>query len=82
MHCNDWQTGMIPLFLDAHFKRNGFHSSVQTVYTIHNLKYQGVHSVDVVREMLDLPDEYLREDFCIKDRAINFMKAGITFQIQ
>lgn len=79
LHCNDWQTGMIPLLLDAHFKRNGFHSSVQTVYTIHNLKYQGVHSVDVVREMLDLPDEYLREDFCIKDRAINFMKAGITF---
>lgn len=79
LHCNDWQTGMMPLLLDAHFKKNGYHTGVQTVFTIHNIKYQGVHSVDVVREMLDLPDEYLRDDFCIKDRAINFLKAGIVF---
>ncbi|MCR4688064.1 MAG: glycogen synthase GlgA [Saccharofermentans sp.] len=79
LHCNDWQTGMMPMLLDCHFKRHGYHTNVQTVYTIHNLKYQGVHSTDVVREMLDLPDEYLRDDFCIKDRAINFMKAGIVF---
>jgi len=79
LHCNDWQTGMIPMLLDAHFKKNGYHTDVQTVYTIHNLKYQGVHSTEVVKEMLDLPDEYIREDFCIKDRAINFMKAGIVF---
>ncbi len=79
LHCNDWQTGMIPMLLDAHYKKHGYHTNVQTVYTIHNLKYQGVHSTEVVKEMLDLPDEYIREDFCIKDRAINFMKAGIVF---
>ncbi len=79
LHCNDWQTGMMPMLLDCHFKKHGYHNDVQTVYTIHNLKYQGVHSTDVVREMLDLPDEYLRDDFCIKDKAINFMKAGIVF---
>ena len=79
LHCNDWQTGMMPLLLDAHFKKHGYHMDVQTIYTIHNLKYQGVHSVDVVREMLDLPDEYVRDEFCIKDRAINFMKAGIVY---
>ena len=79
LHCNDWQTGMMPMLLDAHFKKHGYHNDVQTVFTIHNLKYQGVHSIDVVREMLDLPDEYLRDEFCIKDRAINFMKAGIVY---
>ncbi|MCR5490123.1 MAG: glycogen synthase GlgA [Saccharofermentans sp.] len=79
LHCNDWQTGMMPMLLDCHFKKHGYHNDVQTVYTIHNLKYQGVHSTDVVREMLDLPDDYLRDDFCIKDKAINFMKAGIVF---
>jgi len=79
LHCNDWQTGMMPMLLDCHFKKHGYHNNVQTVYTIHNLKYQGVHSTDVVREMLDLPDDYLRDDFCIKDKAINFMKAGIVF---
>ena len=78
LHCNDWQTGMMPLLLDAHFKKHGYHTNVQTVFTIHNLKYQGVHATDVVREMLDLPDEYLRDELWIKDRAINFMKAGIV----
>ena len=79
LHCNDWQTGMMPMLLDCHYKKHGYHTNVQTVFTIHNLKYQGVHSIDVVKEMLDLPDEYQREDFCIKDKAINFMKAGIVF---
>lgn len=79
LHCNDWQTGMMPMLLDAHFKKHGYHTDVQTVFTIHNLKYQGVHAVDVVRDMLDLPDEYIRDEFCIKDRAINFMKAGIVY---
>ena len=79
LHCHDWQTGMMPMLLDAHFKKNGYHTDVQTVYTIHNLKYQGVHSIDVVKEMLDLPGEYLRDDFCIQDQAINMLKAGIVF---
>ncbi|MCQ2466513.1 MAG: glycogen synthase [Clostridia bacterium] len=79
LHCNDWQTGMMPMLLDAHFKKHGYHTNVQTVFTIHNLKYQGVHAVDVVRDMLELPDEYVRDEFCIKDRAINFMKAGIVY---
>ena len=54
-------------------------SGVFGCYDIKGSKQDVTHSIDVVREMLDLPDDYLREDFCIKDKAINFMKAGIVF---
>ena len=79
LHCNDWQTGMMPLLLDVHYKSRHIHDAVKTVYTIHNLKYQGVHSTEVIRDLLDLPEPYVTEEFCIKDDAVNFMKAGIVF---
>lgn len=79
LHCNDWQTGMIPLLLDAHYKSNGLHTDVKTVYTIHNLKYQGVHGIEAIKDLLDLPDQYLREELACKDGAVNFMKAGIVY---
>ncbi|HPJ81320.1 MAG TPA: glycogen/starch synthase [Saccharofermentans sp.] len=79
LHCNDWQTGMMPMLLEAHFKRHGYHKDIKTVYTIHNLKYQGIHGTDVVSEMLDIPSEYLKEGLCIKDDAINFTNAGIVY---
>lgn len=43
VHCNDWQSGLVPVFLDALPKRPG------TVFTIHNLAYQGVFSWETFR---------------------------------
>jgi len=79
LHCNDWQTGMMPLLLETHYKTYGNHSYVKTVFTIHNLKYQGVHSLAIIKDLLDLPDRVLTEDLTLKDGAINFMKAGIVY---
>ena len=79
LHCNDWQTGMMPLLLDVHYKANHIHDNVQTVFTIHNLKYQGVHGIEMIKDLLDLPDRFVTEEFCVKDSAINCMKAGIVF---
>lgn len=79
LHCNDWQSGMMPLLLDAHYKKYGYHTNVKTVYTIHNLKYQGIHGIEVIQDLLDLPSEYLTDELSIKDGAVNFMKAGIVY---
>ena len=79
LHCNDWQSGMMPLLLDAHYKKYGYHANVKTVYTIHNLKYQGIHGIEVIQDLLDLPGEYLTDELSIKDGAVNFMKAGIVY---
>lgn len=79
LHCNDWQTGMMPLLLEAHYKSVGVHLNIKTVYTIHNLKYQGIHGLDTIKDLLDLPDRYLTPELTLKDGAVNFMKAGIVF---
>ena len=41
IHCNDWQTGVVSILLNAHYKHLEFYQNIKTVYTIHNLKYQG-----------------------------------------
>ncbi|MDD4096111.1 MAG: glycogen/starch synthase [Oscillospiraceae bacterium] len=79
LHLNDWQCGMIPLLLDVHYRPIGKFIGVKTVYTVHNLKYQGIHGVEQIKDMLDLPDHVLTEELSLKDGAANFMKAGIVY---
>lgn len=79
LHCNDWQAGMIPALLEAHYRPYGRFTNVRTVYTIHNLKYQGIHSYDFVADMMELPDRIMSEYGVLKDGVPNFMKAGIVY---
>lgn len=79
IHCNDWQTAMIPVFLkDIYFGRPEF-SRTRSVYTIHNLKYQGVFSPSVLEELLGLGPQYNCEDKLKYHDGISFMKGGIVF---
>ena len=41
IHCNDWQTGLIPAYLKTIFKNEPFLKPIKTVFTIHNMAYQG-----------------------------------------
>ena len=47
IHCHDWQTGLVPVYLKERFQGNEFYWGIKSVMTIHNLKFQGVW---------DLPD--------------------------
>jgi len=42
LHCHDWQTGLIPLYLKSHYRDDPFFQKTKVVLTIHNLAYQGV----------------------------------------
>lgn len=79
IHGNDWQCGMIPLLLDVHYRPQGKFLNVKTVFTVHNLKYQGIHGTETIKDLLDLPDRFLTEELSLKDGAVNFMKAGIVY---
>ncbi len=79
LHCNDWQSGMIPALLEAHYRPYGKFTNLRTVYTIHNLKYQGIHSFDYVADMMEFPDRIMSEFGVLKDGVPNFMKAGIVY---
>lgn len=79
IHCNDWHTGMVPVLLDAFYRYDIRFQNIKTIYTIHNLKYQGIFSKVVLSELLGLNDSYFSEDKLKFYDAISFMKGGIIY---
>lgn len=74
IHCNDWQTGFVPLFLKAHYMEAL--PRVRTVFTIHNIEYQGKADPDFLNDVLGV-DEFWR-NVCTQDGLINAMKTAIV----
>jgi len=82
IHLNDWQTGLVSLLLDAHYRyyrNNGFYQFMHTVLTIHNLKYQGIFPKDMMNEIIGLDWKYFHMDGIEFYDNINFLKAGIAY---
>ena len=74
LHCNDWQTALVPLLMKTEY-RDAF-AGVKSVFSIHNIEYQGKCSMEFNADVLGIGtkyDEYLRFD-----DGVNFMKAGIV----
>jgi starch synthase len=79
IHCNDWQTGIIPLLLKAQYSQKPFFSEIKTLFTIHNLKYQGVFPKEIMDDLLNLGWEYYTMDGIEYFDHINFMKSGLVY---
>ncbi len=74
IHCNDWHTGLITDFLQEEFGE----TRPKTLFTIHNLLYQGVAGLEIVREAGIVPGENPIIDFDIADGTLNMMMQGIA----
>ena len=75
IHCNDWQTAMIPVFLDTLYRMVDPYKNIKTVFTIHNIQYQGKYGLELINDVLGLPDEYAH--IVEYDRCVNIMKGAI-----
>ena len=75
IHCNDWQTALIPVYLDAFYKQNELYQDMKTVFTIHNIQYQGKYGYDLYNDVVGLPIE--RFGILQYENCINFMKGAI-----
>ena len=78
IHCNDWQTGPIPLYLKDLYNEDAFYNQIGTLYTIHNLQYQGNFGKGVL-PVMGLGDEYFASDKLEFYGQVNFMKSGILY---
>lgn len=75
IHCNDWQTSLIPTFLDYFYRGIEEYKNIKTVLTIHNIQYQGKYGKELIPDVLGTPPE--AEDVLSYDGCVNFMKSGI-----
>ncbi|RFU64729.1 glycogen synthase GlgA [Peribacillus glennii] len=82
IHCHDWQTGPVSVLLKAHYHNHPFYKGIKTVFTIHNLRYQGIYPKNVLAELLDLSDLYFHIDALEFHGNISYMKAGLAFSDQ
>jgi len=76
-HCHDWQTGFIPMLLKAQYQHQPRIANAKTVFTIHNLAYQGVFPSFWLHR-LGLPVESFHPGGFEFYGQINCMKAGIA----
>ena len=79
IHCNDWQTGLIPPMLDIQYRKLEQYKDVKTVFTIHNLKYQGLFQIDDIEEMVSLGELAYTADSLEFYGMCSFIKGGIVF---
>ena len=79
MHCHDWQTGLIPVFLKDHFAGSEFFRDMKSIMTIHNLKFQGKWNIDTVKNITGLSDYYFTNDKLEAYGDANLLKGGIVY---
>ncbi|MFW6268559.1 MAG: glycogen synthase GlgA [Bacillota bacterium] len=79
LHCHDWQASLISLFLNTHYKDDFFYKGIKTVFTVHNLKYQGIFPQEVLYDLLDLGHEYFHPDELEFYGDINFLKGALKY---
>ena len=79
IHTNDWHTGLLGAYLKEDFMQDPYFQGMKNVYTIHNLKYQGVFGRNIVEDVLGLPLHLLYNGNIENDGDVNFMKAGMCY---
>ncbi len=78
IHCNDWPTGLVPAFLKTLYANDPFYKDTRSVFTIHNMAYQGVFPHTSFARTL-LPKALDSEQGVIAFGNLNFLKAGLVF---
>lgn len=79
IHCHDWQTGLVPVYLRERFQGNEFFHGIKTVMTIHNLKFQGKWDVKTVKSITGLPDYFFTPDKLEAYKDANLLKGGLVY---
>lgn len=75
IHCNDWQTALIPVYYSEFYANRSGWENIKTIYTIHNIQYQGKYGKEITNDVVGIPNEAV--PLLEYDDCINFMKGGI-----
>ncbi|MBQ2422727.1 MAG: glycogen/starch synthase, partial [Clostridia bacterium] len=75
IHCNDWQTALIPVYKDLFYSERPEYTGIRTVFTIHNIQYQGIYGMEILGDVFGIPD--FATDIVKYRDCVNLMKGGI-----
>ncbi len=78
IHCHDWQSALIPLYLKSIHKNDPFYQGIKTVFTVHNLGYQGTAPREQY-PVIGVGDEFFTMQTLEFYGKVNPMKAGLVF---
>mgnify|MGYP002650737647 CR=1 FL=1 len=79
IHCHDWQTGLIPVYMKERFHEGDFFRDMKSIMTIHNLKFQGIWDMKAVKDITGLPDYFFTPDKLESYKDANLLKGGIVY---
>lgn len=79
LHCHDWQTGLVPVYLEHIYKKNPFYQAMVTVYTIHNLQFQGRWILQAMKDITGLPAELFTPQKLEAYGEGNYLKGGVVY---
>lgn len=79
IHCHDWQTGLVPVFLKTQFGDDNYYAGIRTVYSIHNMKFQGRWQLKAVMDITGLPEQIFNDRELEAYGEANYLKGGIVY---
>ena len=78
IHCNDWHSALIPMLIKTQYWNTPL-KDCKTLFTIHNMMYQGKFPFGFVNDLLDIEPRYYSSEYLEAYGCANFMKAGLVF---
>ena len=79
IHCHDWQTGVLPVYLHTIFRDNHFYDNINTIMTIHNLRFQGIWDIKTLQKITNFPDYVFRPTDMEYNKDANMLKGGMVY---
>ena len=79
LHCHDWHTGPVCVFLRTQYAKKPYYRDMITLFTIHNLFYQGVFPREVLQDIMELDVEYFTPDYLEFYGKVSYLKGGLNF---
>ncbi|MDS0528467.1 glycogen synthase GlgA [Clostridium sp. SHJSY1] len=79
IHCNDWQTGMVPVLLRLEYSKDLFYCGMRTIFSIHNILFQGCFDKTILPELFGYNYEPYKNKSLEFDKGVSFMKGGINY---
>ena len=77
VHCNDWQTALVPVYIRDEAVREEFYKSVRTVITVHNIEYQGRYDPYCLGDLFGLDRGWVDDGTLLLDGDLNLLKGAI-----